>query len=145
LRVIAASQPDTAPRVTIAFAVIQFSEDSAPLEWELALPGDLRLESVEPGSFAGFGVDGGIASFIDATLYGEIKQSEGLIIDAALRIRSDRGVGSWRYSGGDLALIQSGAGDGMYPSFFGLGPEGTVHCFATDFLVLGRPGPDDVF
>jgi hypothetical protein len=39
-------------------------------------------------------------------------------------------------TGGNLIMVESGWGDGYYPTFIGRTESGEVACFVTDFLVV---------
>lgn len=144
LQVLAVTAPDGGPAVTIAFAVVQFARGDVA-RWEIVAAEGQDVERLALGSQFVVPVDGGVVCYADAHLYDEMKGQQSAIARAAARIPSAAGVGGWRHSGGELVLISAGAGDGSYPSFFGLNARGAILVLVTDFLVVGRPATDERF
>jgi Protein of unknown function (DUF4241) len=103
--------------------------DQPVVRWELALRDGQELLDLGYRQFFGFGVDAGMACFVDA--------------DAADRTRD-----VWRTLGGlvepryrtiDSGVMvawSSGWGDGKYPTWIGYAATGVVTCFVADMLLL---------
>ncbi len=122
----------TAARVRIS--------DRPTVRWESAL-----LEGQDPrllgdGEFYGFGVDGGLGSFVDATAAGALGECFFDEMGAG-RVRED-GEGVMTLddpeSGANLIAFPSGRGDGSYPVWIGRDGDGHVTCFVADLCVLHR-------
>ncbi|MFI7489288.1 DUF4241 domain-containing protein [Micromonospora echinaurantiaca] len=95
--------------------------------WEMALrPGQDPID-LGHDEFFGFGVDAGMACFVDAD-------------EAAGRIDTWRELGFGdeaylRAGDGGMVLWLSGWGDGAYPTWIGRDVEGAVACFVADMLL----------
>ncbi|MFI6288445.1 DUF4241 domain-containing protein [Streptomyces sp. NPDC051018] len=119
------------PRVAACGLLIRDEQVSS---WELALlPGeDPRL--LRDGDAYGFGVDSGMASFMDAAAVQEVvggdhRLGEGQV--AGVRLAFLDGSDS----GADLVAFESGWGDGTYPVWIGRTPSRAVACFVADMLL----------
>ncbi|MDO3702219.1 DUF4241 domain-containing protein [Micromonospora sp. C28SCA-DRY-2] len=95
--------------------------------WEMALRPGQDLLDLGHDEFFGFGVDAGMACFVDAD-------------EVAGRIDAWRtlGLGDEPYlraGDGGTVLWLSGWGDGAYPTWVGRDAEGRVACFVADMLL----------
>ncbi|MDA2806029.1 DUF4241 domain-containing protein [Nocardiopsis suaedae] len=153
-------------RVCAAVLVLR---DEPVAEWEMALlpgqdPAALAVEEdhdeEEGGDFAffGFGVDGGMACFFDASLldhFAGVLADDDPAPDAPSWITLLCGGGPYpRVQGTDtvtleapdgtpgLAAFESGFGDGAYPVWFGRTGDGEVAAVAADFLILHDAVPE---
>jgi hypothetical protein len=136
----------------IAFARVQFSQAPA-VAWKMALTDtDRDPEALGPGQFIGYGVDGGLGSFLDfetARLMGQRYQQEGPyfafgdLIEEELE-KNYRHTRNWaeirpiEEREENLICFSSGFGDGAYPSFFGFDAGGSVCQLVTDFLIFSE-------
>ncbi|GAB2593154.1 hypothetical protein Aab01nite_36600 [Paractinoplanes abujensis] len=106
--------------------------DRRPVRWELALREGQDLLDLGYGEFFGFGVDAGMACFVDDVnherLAGEWE---------SLELRNPRfaSVGA-----GDMIAWSSGWGDGAYPTWIGRDHENRITTFVADMLLF--PGDD---
>lgn len=113
------------------------------VSWEPALePGQDPL-LLGDGEFYGFGVDAGLACFVDAdalaAMEGILEESfedtfVGLTGGSAAQVADPA-------SGATLVGFSSGWGDGAYPTWIGRTAGGAVACFVADFLVLDDAEP----
>jgi hypothetical protein len=132
------------PAVTIACSVLELSA-TPPSSWELALPiapGE-SLETLGPDAFFGFAVDAGIACYADASQRAAIEAARDQIRHAIYPIASTTGHVEVEIGPARLVIFQTGLGDGVYPSFFGLDDRGEPVCVVSDFMVLEPPPRDD--
>ncbi|SBT46686.1 DUF4241 domain-containing protein [Micromonospora auratinigra] len=95
--------------------------------WEMALRPGQELLDLGHDEFFGFGVDAGMACFVDAD-------------EAAGRIETWRTfrIGEQPYlrvEDGGMVLWASGWGDGAYPTWIGRDADGGVACFVADMLL----------
>jgi len=136
----------------IAFARVEFSLQP-PVSWKMALIDPATdPESLGPGKFIGYGVDGGLGCFLDfsaAALIGQRYQQEGPyfafgdLIEEELE-KSYRHTRNWAVvrpieeREENIICFSSGYGDGAYPSFFGFDADGRVCQLVTDFLIFGE-------
>ena len=114
-------------------ARLLFRPDVPVAEWRLAV-----TDPQDPYSY-GVGVDSGSVSFFDVDAFGECSKRESHRIWKDTRLGSgkdpaffvtlkNRGKGD-----GDCFVVQSGAGDGYYPSYWGLSAQGESVCLMVDF------------
>lgn len=110
--------------------------DRPAVRWELAL-----RESQEPldlgyREFFGFGVDAGMACFVDADLSDRMKdvwRTLGGPVEPRYRT-----IGS-----GDMVAWSSGWGDGVYPTWIGYDTTGVVTCFVADMRLFSPDEEDE--
>lgn len=127
--------------VRVAGAKIQFQEAEA-IRWEIAL----LPNSSEADDFYCYGVDAGLGCFADELAASALmKRTDGsddyisfinaldqqtvvpqmqcanMILDQDTRL--------------NICIFNSGYGDGCYPSYWGIGADGTIVSLATDFIL----------
>lgn len=103
--------------------------DRPAVRWELAL-----RESQDPldlgyREFFGFGVDAGMACFVDVECSDRMK--DVWLTLAGLVEPRYRTIGP-----SDMVAWSSGWGDGVYPTWIGYDPTGTVTCFLADMRMF---------
>jgi hypothetical protein len=124
----------------VAFAMIQFRKDP-PVRWET-----LVLESsVTDTDSVGFGVDSGIAGFMDYSTVAAMKakekedqQSFYAAMDAEMK-KTEVPTWSWLnvpFGEGNLVAFSPGYGDGEYVTYAGFDLGGAVAVVVTDFCVV---------
>ena len=117
------------------YSVLQFSE-AIPVRWELALLPSQHISDLSEGRFYGFGVDSGLACFLDEsfladlTKYVEVRGSD---------LKWDCMVELAESSNRNIALYMAGMGDGAYPTFWGLDKVDRPCRLLTDFQILCSP------
>jgi len=103
--------------------------DRPAVRWEMALhQGQERLD-LGYREFFGFGVDAGMACFVDADLTEPMKdvwRTLGGLVEPRYHT-----IGS-----GDMVAWSSGWGDGVYPTWIGYDPTGAVTCFVADMRLF---------
>ena len=121
-----------------AFARIKFSE--APVaRWEMALQKDQEPRAVGSKDFHGYGVDGGVAVFIDEQASKALDQKIAANFDSELFASMDaHRHDNWRYGmynfgAHNLAIFTTGFGDGRYATYIGFDAEGKPCRLLTDF------------
>jgi hypothetical protein len=129
-----------------AYAVLRF-RPSLPARWELALLPGQNPSNLAEGEFFGYPVDTGMGSFMDektaVLLRGQYDADENFwkTISRTLGDRSNDATGWTNFvlesvSGLNLVACESGWGDGLYGTFFGLDAENEPLCLLTDFGVV---------
>jgi Protein of unknown function (DUF4241) len=138
---------------TVAVAVLRIASDTVT-HLEMATVADQNLETLGEDEFFGYPVDAGMGCFMDA-------DAQKLLLEASEALDVQLGEDSISYyddmiepemtANGQLswlehrpdkskplnvAMFQSGHGDGVYPSFWGLNSSGQAVCLITDFQVL---------
>jgi hypothetical protein len=130
--------------------------------WEMALTEDQDLESLSGEQFYGHSVDGGTSTLADLVAAQALSAWEWDQIEDAFfpgsrprlprllsapkpaslpappPVPGARTVVVDKDTGANIVAVESGWGDGAYPSFVGYSRNGRVTCFATDFLVVPR-------
>lgn len=122
----------------IAAAMVRFSD--APIaSWEPALPKGEDPVPLEPGEFFGYGVDAATGCFVDGEVAKKLSFDlfEQKIMPAFAAIGPQDGYGEFPIEGGTFVAFNTGAGDGMYASFWGLDTEGRVAALCTEFRIAG--------
>lgn len=95
--------------------------------WEMALRPGQDLLDLGNDEFFGFGVDAGMACFVDADeAGGRIDTWRSFDFDDEPYLRVEDG---------GMVLWLSGWGDGAYPTWIGRDAEGGVACFVADMLL----------
>lgn len=122
----------------IAAAMVRFS-DASIASWEPALPKGDDPKDLEPGEFFGYGVDAATGCFVDGALGKKLSFDlfEQKIMPAFEAIGPQDGYGEFPIEGGTFVAFNTGAGDGMYASFWGLDAEGRVAALCTEFRIAG--------
>ncbi|MGK5684994.1 DUF4241 domain-containing protein [Actinoplanes sp. URMC 104] len=107
--------------------------DRHPVRWEPALRDGQDLLDLGYNEFYGFGVDAGMACFVDEDnrerLAGEWE---------SLELRDPRFT---TVADGDMVAWSSGWGDGAYPTWIGRDAHGRITCFVADMLLFGASAP----
>ena len=118
--------------------------DEPVASWELALVDGDEPDTLDEGEFYGYGVDTGAGAFADLTVSRALARWDAEEFEEAFdpdefpeepvpglfdRVIDER-------TGGNLIMVESGWGDGYYPTFIGRTESGEVACFVTDFLVV---------
>jgi hypothetical protein len=165
LSILSQNRPDCTVD-TVACASVQFRD--LPIQrWEMALRPGWDMDTLKPGHFFGYGVDGGTGCFVDelavaqlapaqqrfgAALNGVTQWSQAAY-DAAMpaalkplgRSADDAALLAYAKvrildpeTGATVASFCSGMGDGVYASYFGLAADDSAVCLVTDFGLLVR-------
>jgi hypothetical protein len=123
----------------VAFASIRFTEQP-PTTWQV-------LEVSDNSDSLGFGVDSGVAGFIDFEARMSML-SEEQTDDSAFYSRMDAemkksAVNTWSwlnvsFGQGNLIAFSPGWGDGEYVTYVGLDAKGSVAVVVTDFQVVSE-------
>ncbi|MEV0715452.1 DUF4241 domain-containing protein [Asanoa sp. NPDC050611] len=97
--------------------------------WEMALKADQDPFDLDSEEFFGFGVDAGVACFVDASEVAALadawRELGGLVAPRHAVVGDGRMV-AW----------SSGWGDGSYPTWIGRAADGSVVCFVADMLLF---------
>ncbi len=138
---------------TVAVAVLRIASGTVT-HLEMATVADQNLETLGEDEFFGYPVDAGMGCFMDADAQKLLLQAaEALDVqlgedsisyydDAIEPEMAANGQLSWLEHQPDknnplnVAMFQSGHGDGVYPTFWGLNSSGQAVCLITDFQVL---------
>jgi hypothetical protein len=126
-------------------AALQLVVRAEPVtSWELALIDSDDVAVLEDGEFFGYAVDTGTGAFADLSVSKILAgwDSEDFeeafdpdeFPEAPVPGHFDRVVAP--NSGANLIMVESGWGDGYYPTYVGRTEAGEVACFVTDFLVV---------
>ncbi|HZC08255.1 MAG TPA: DUF4241 domain-containing protein [Ktedonobacterales bacterium] len=132
--------------VRVACVMMRVS-DAPVAEWEMArLEGQESVE-LDTGEFFGYPVDAGVGCFMDAQAavaldarYDSDESFDEALINALETNRAQHldyaAVTLDEASGVNLVMVESGWGDGVYASYWGLDAGGAPVCLVTDFSVL---------
>ena len=101
--------------------------DEPTVRWEMALRAGQDPLDLGRGEFFGFGVDAGLACFVD-------EDNRERLVDEWQRLDTLRGATT--IAGGDLVAWSSGWGDGFYPTWTGRSSTGAVTAFVADMLLF---------
>ena len=99
-----------------------------PVTWELALRDGQDPLDLGYGEYFGFGVDAGMACFVDEDNRERLTEEW-----EALDLRDPRFMS---VAGGDMIAWSSGWGDGAYPTWIGRDPNGYVAAFVADMRLF---------
>ncbi|MBM7494370.1 hypothetical protein JOD64_005592 [Micromonospora luteifusca] len=111
-------------------------DDRPTVRWELALRDGQEIIDLGNRQFFGFGVDAGMACFVDADASERMKDV-WLTLDGLVDPRH-RTIDS-----GEMVAWSSGWGDGAYPTWIGYDAGGSVTCFVADMLLFPTDHDDD--
>ena len=116
-------------------AKIQFSQEKI-VRWELALLPGQTLSALKVGELFMFGVDTGLACFMDASVCEEMGREE--VYEALLRSsdKDEKSLVLDEKSKANVVACRSGHGDGTYCSWWGLGKDGLPVVLVADFGLL---------
>jgi len=126
---------ESSPSSLITCARIDFSSGT-PTTWELAVLPDQDPRTLPLGRFFGFGVDCGMACFLDETTHQHLTGQQDWDSFYRQLQRPWTDVPIDPTNGANLIAFTAGYGDGEYPSYWGVDDQGEICCFVTDFLVL---------
>ncbi|MGC1209910.1 MAG: DUF4241 domain-containing protein [Micromonospora sp.] len=110
--------------------------DRQAVRWELALRDGQELLDLGYQEFFGFGVDAGMACFVDADSSDRMKdvwRTLGGLVEPRYRT----------IASGDMVAWSSGWGDGTYPTWIGYDTTGAVTCFVADMLLFPTGSHDE--
>jgi hypothetical protein len=110
--------------------------DRPAVRWELALRDGQEPLDLGYREFFGFGVDAGMACFVDADAVDRMKDV-WRTLDGLVEPRH-RTIGS-----GAMVAWSSGWGDGAYPTWIGYDCTGAVTCFVADMLLFSDEDDED--
>lgn len=144
-----------------AIAKLEFSKDKAE-KWVMALLEGEDINNIKEDGFFGFPADAGLGGFFDyetgkklvefnkkfreenpeKNLYDAVFAAE--FKKSAKNLNDTTDYGDWiNYkipeSNLNVTMFQSGYGDGVYPSYWGIDKDGNVTSLVIDFLVLLLP------
>ncbi len=117
--------------------------DEPVASWELALVDSDEPDQLEPGEFFGYGVDTGAGAFADLSVSRLLAEWDSEDFEEAFdpdEFPEEPVPGHFdqvvdEESGANVIMVESGWGDGYYPTYVGRTESGEVACFVTDFLV----------
>ncbi|BCY07793.1 DUF4241 domain-containing protein [Actinoplanes sp. L3-i22] len=117
--------------------------DEPVATWELALVDSDEPDQLDDGEFFGYGVDTGAGAFADLSVSRILADWDADDFEdafdpddfpeAPVPGHFDQVVDE--DSGANVIMVESGWGDGYYPTYVGRTESGEVACFVTDFLV----------
>ncbi|MGC4861042.1 DUF4241 domain-containing protein [Micromonospora sp. NRRL B-16802] len=110
--------------------------DRPTVRWELALRDGQEPIDLGHREFFGFGVDAGMACFVDADARERMKDV-WLTLDGLIDPRH-RTIDS-----GAMVVWSSGWGDGAYPTWIGYDATESVTCFVADMLLFPTDNDED--
>ena len=111
----------------IAAAIVRF-RDASIAGWQPALPKGKNQADLEPGQHFGYGVDAGIACFVDGALACKLdfEHFEAKVVPKLQAIGGPARCGEVELNAASLVAFNSGVGDGFYVSFWGIDAQGEV-------------------
>jgi hypothetical protein len=111
--------------------------DEPVASWEMAVHNHQNPRLLPDGEAYVFGVDAGVACFVDARSVEKLERQA-----RKMQYLTDRdGVAGElvdKKSGANLILFDSGFGDGAYPVWVGRSSGGEVVCFVADMLLFPK-------
>jgi hypothetical protein len=125
----------------VAFSRIFFSNKPVT-GWRYALQNGQKDISIFDSTFYGYGVDGGVAIFIDSVAnksFNEMAASDKTVWEKVFDTEMNKHTRkTWEhlvYNFGDhnLAAFSTGLGDGSYATYIGLDKDGNICRLLTDF------------
>jgi hypothetical protein len=124
----------------VAAAMVRFSARPVA-RWEAAANEGDDPATLKAGQYFGYGVDAGIGCFVDAgTAAGltfDVWDAKVLTAVLAADPKALCGAAEVAIDGGNLVAFTTGAGDGIYASFWGLDPQGEPVVLVTEFRIVG--------
>ncbi|MER6317751.1 DUF4241 domain-containing protein [Streptomyces sp. NPDC001581] len=132
--------PQASPYRDLAAVRLVITEEPTA-SWEPALSGARRAGDLGPDELQGYGVDAGLGAFHDAAAWPDFADREATreLLRAPFLADGYRHPGPYVITGPEghqVAVFQSGWGDGVYPTWTGRDEHGGVTCFLTDFFVV---------
>ena len=103
--------------------------DRPAVRWELALRAGQEPLDLGAGEYFGFGVDAGLACFVD-------EDNRERLIGAWEGLDDLRRPRFTTVADGEMVAWSSGWGDGAYPTWIGRDAAGAVTCFVADMLLF---------
>lgn len=139
---LADEEPQVPPHRDLAALRLVITEVPA-VSWGQALSGGQCPGDLGPDEFYGYGVDAGVGAFHDASAGPDFADREVTreLLRAPFLADGYRHPGPYVVTGPgghQVAVFQSGWGDGIYPTWAGRDEAGDVTCFLTDFFVVPR-------
>ena len=131
---------DTRDDQRVALATIQFGKE-APVRWAALA----AHNSEENEDSLGFGVDSGVAGFMDHSAVGAMRakeqEDEQAFYEAMDAEMKKKEVPTWSwlnvpFGSGNLVAFSPGYGDGDYLTYAGFGSSGAVTVVVTDFSIF---------
>ncbi|BAT58691.1 hypothetical protein GJW-30_1_01218 [Variibacter gotjawalensis] len=128
----------------VALAAIRFAPGAVD-HWELArLPGRGIAVAADPEEFHGHDVDSARSCFMDAQAIPAIKKDVAIAAengdagDYVMDLLAEENLMYWPLDDDpvNVAIFQSGNGDGAYQSYWGLCAAGTPLALVTDFKII---------
>jgi hypothetical protein len=119
--------------------------DEPAVRWELALVRNQDASTLADGQFFGYGVDAGVGTLADLAALRALADWEYDRIDEVFIPFDVAGskpviglVGAITddQTGANVIIVQSGWGDGVYPTFIGYTAADAVASFVTDFTII---------
>ncbi len=117
----------------VAAAKVTFQEGDVT-RWEMAHRHEQDPFELSSNQFFGHGVDSGRSCFCDATL--SLEQHD---LYASGFVGLYQNIELNDTDGSNVVIFDSGWGDGMYPSYWGMGEDGKRLCLVTDFQIAVSP------
>jgi len=126
--------PDEGGGMTVGARVLL--RDKPITSWEMAVPVGKNAALLGNRQFYAFGVDAGMACFVDRAALESFQEVGELEVerDEALVLTNEEATAT-------LIAFSSGYGDGAYPSWIGRTEDGEIGCFVADLLVLAKAQP----
>lgn len=129
----------------IAMAMVRFA-DGKVNRWELAITSEQETDGQSSDTLTGYGVDAGLAGFSSPAAQKAImdfdsnREKHQFIDDVLAKLRESKAKSLLERPLGDnpanIAIFQSGFGDGVYPVFWGLDQNDRPLVVVTDFFVM---------
>ncbi|MER6196668.1 DUF4241 domain-containing protein [Streptomyces sp. NPDC001586] len=132
--------PQASPYRDLAAVRLVITEEPTA-SWEPALSSARRAGDLGPDELQGYGVDAGLGAFHDAAAWPDFADREATreLLRAPFLADGYRHPGPYVITGPEghqVAVFQSGWGDGVYPTWTGRDERGGVTSFLTDFFVV---------
>ncbi|MFC0544191.1 DUF4241 domain-containing protein [Kutzneria chonburiensis] len=126
--------PDEGGGMTVGARILL--RDQPVTSWEMAVPVGKNAALLGDRQFYAFGVDAGMACFVDHAALESFQEVGELEVE-----RDEALVLTNKESTATLIAFSSGYGDGAYPSWIGRTEDGEIGCFVADLMVLAKAQP----
>jgi hypothetical protein len=131
----------------VAFAMLRVTGEM-PVSWQLAVKARQDADGTGKDQAHGYGVDVGLGSFMDleAARLLRAKMEEDDRFHNHIFESVEENNPEWANiplnpaTGLNIAVFETGFGDGFYSSHWGYGESGSIACLVTDFQLLGETG-----
>jgi hypothetical protein len=118
--------------------------DEPAVRWELALVRNQDASTLGDGQFFGYSVDAGVGTIADLVAVRALANWEFDRVDEVYMrevpgpepVISLVGAVTDDQTGANVVIVQSGWGDGVYPTFIGYTAADAVASFVTDFMII---------